>query len=446
MCGILGIAAFHKKEFLKRKEFIKQGIIASSLRGIDGTGMFMVPHDKTDEIKILKKPIPGYDFVGLEQTEELLKNAEHYKYIVAHNRLKTRGDIKAAHTHPFNAGPITMVHNGMISNSYALGGNKTFEVDSMAAAKVLSETKDPREALEALEGAFALVWYDERTDALFLARNEERPLFFGIDKKNEILVFASELRMLDWISSRIGIDLGDSRWDVGENQILMLTDSTRGKLLKFKKKEVKKNSWDWRDNYGKFLPKTPVDENTGISMYGPTASPYLARNGLALGEVVNFYFNEWQLKKPNSRHGTIIGTMATGKRLEVKANGIAFKSGYTQSTKLQAKIAGAHVIGADEVIILVNAPVTLVDNLLSFNKKDNLIEETIPVTSTPTQVKGPIGMLEEAEFNKLVEDGCTACQGPIFTKDSVNLRWTVDGHPVCPTCAATFHDCGALLQ
>lgn len=447
MCGIVGMAAFHKKEFMKRKEFMKQGILASSLRGMDGTGMFLVPIDKGEELKVIKKPLPGYDFIGLGQVETILKDAEKYKFIVAHTRLRTRGDVTAAHTHPFAEGPITMVHNGMISNAFQVAGNKQVDVDSMAVAMALAATEDPKSVMESLEGAFALVWHDARSDALFLARNSERPLFFGVDKEQDIMVFASELKMLDWIASRTGIHLGEKRWDVGEDQIYMLTDSMKGKIFKFKKKAKPISNWYDRDNLGRFTPNTTTvpKRAQGTYIYGHPAKFHLNKIGLELGDEINFYFNEWQLKTNKSRHGTIIGTTIKNNWLEVEADGVAYQD-LPVSTVLSGKITGARVSGEVMSLLLGSTVKKAFNNKAVVPFRNPVEDTTSDIIDVPVMMPGPIGPVEIADFNKLVEDGCASCSKPIFAKESSGLRWTVDGEPVCLDCSKVYKDSGALLQ
>jgi predicted glutamine amidotransferase len=463
MCGIVGLISFHEKEYLKRKEFIKQGLIASSLRGVDGTGVFLVPHNPKElELTVVKKPLPSYDFVNLHPFDHVFRDLEKYKFVVGHTRLKTRGDIKHAHTHPFTFGHITLVHNGSISNAYQVAKSTFLEVDSMAVAKALSEEEDYKKVLESLEGAFALVWYDSNKDTLYMARNSERPLFYVVNKKDEIIYFGSELRMLDWITSRTG-NVIDDRFEVGESTVLSFTNSLKCKISSFK--TTKEAIPVHRDAWGKFTRRSngahTVDE--GVYIYGPTAIPYLTPSGLSLHEDVIFGFDSWDLKTERSRHGVLNGTQLSGQFLSVLAQGVEHKPIATNEF-LKAKVIGVR-LKDKEVTVLVDPRIEVMSHS-SESSKQLLLPGTPPNLTgrrsksiwhngideadreehvVDGERKGPLGMLPVAEFNKLIEEGCTACGTPITVSDK-ELRWTLDGHPICPDCATIFHDSAALMQ
>ncbi len=53
-----------------------------------------------------------------------------------------------------------------------------------------------------LHGAFALVWYDKKTNAVHMCRNAERTLFTALSDDNRTLYWASEAGMLEWILAR----------------------------------------------------------------------------------------------------------------------------------------------------------------------------------------------------------------------------------------------------
>lgn len=64
-------------------------------------------------------------------------------------------------------------------------------------------------ALSLLNGTFALVWHDRRTNKLYMTRNSERDLGYAYVKGKNMLMFASEWPMLSWLAWRNGIDLED---------------------------------------------------------------------------------------------------------------------------------------------------------------------------------------------------------------------------------------------
>lgn len=208
MCGIIGAVVKDNLWKLDVKNYITQGLMASSVRGEDGTGVFVVT-DK-GEVQIYKKPYPSWDYLQLPKYTELLE--QDIRFIVGHTRASTRGYNSYLHTHPFQFEHITLVHNGTLL-SYANLCTPQVNHDSMAIAMGMVENGEI-ETLEQLDGAFTLVWYNAKTEKLNIARNRERPLSLGVvikgvaDKKkrkqkesNDIL-FASESSMLVWLAER----------------------------------------------------------------------------------------------------------------------------------------------------------------------------------------------------------------------------------------------------
>jgi hypothetical protein len=64
----------------------------------------------------------------------------------------------------------------------------------------------PRNVLEKINGAFSLVWYDNKDNSLHFARNDERPMYIGVSVHND-LIYASEKGMLEWLADRTHIKL-----------------------------------------------------------------------------------------------------------------------------------------------------------------------------------------------------------------------------------------------
>lgn len=217
MCGIIGLYT-KTPRYQKNKDFVVQSLYADALRGMHGTGLACVHSNKN--IHIFKRAVPAYDLLDMRGFDDVVSTMHSYKVVIGHNRHKTMGDQINAHTHPFNHGRITLVHNGSLSYVGNLPGRSP--VDSERIAIALSEST-PEEVIPKLEGAFALVWWDADAEAMYIVRNDERPLFLGKDKDHDTIYFASEPQMLGWIAWRTGITL--------EN----VYQPQPGELLKFSK-------------------------------------------------------------------------------------------------------------------------------------------------------------------------------------------------------------------
>ena len=124
--------------------------------------------------------------------------------LLVHVRDYTKGHPSiAANNHPVRHGPVVGIHNGIIVNDDELlaefpcaRAERDMTVDSEAIFAVAAHSgSDPR-ALEALRGALATAWIDERRpDTIFLARGTGRPLWVGTGR--DATFFASTALALE---------------------------------------------------------------------------------------------------------------------------------------------------------------------------------------------------------------------------------------------------------
>lgn len=202
MCGIVSVI---QKDWSKTITYVaektfRQMLFADTLRGTDGTGYFW--HESKNKKTLYEKdPAPYWN----AKLPNLSKFGTHATFVVGHNRKSTMGKNTVENTHPFVEGNIILVHNGTLENTWELEKEvgKT-EVDSNMIAKLLTK-KNPKQALEQLVGAFALVWYDTEKAKLFFARNSERPLW--IVESNQFYFIVSEAKMAEWIADRNDIKI-----------------------------------------------------------------------------------------------------------------------------------------------------------------------------------------------------------------------------------------------
>lgn len=204
MCGLFG---FVNRDLTKLKltELISQSLILNSLRGIDGAGVALV--DPKGEVHMYKRPLPGWDLLQLSPTKSLIANCDLPVFGMIHNRAGTSGGNKIDTSHPINYKHITLVHNGSVHALTALGADYSTH-DSTAVAMALAD-KNEKEALELIEGSYALMWYNQLDHTFNLARNEDRPLYIATIKKSKSLFLASESGMLFWLAERNDIEIKD---------------------------------------------------------------------------------------------------------------------------------------------------------------------------------------------------------------------------------------------
>lgn len=214
MCGLVGwISAEKGQDAYDRRKFIDQALILDTVRGGDSTGVFVVPHEKPKDPTApwpnwRKQVSGGHEFVITKEYRELFEPSKtmDYKYCVGHNRSATIGGISLDTAHPFQEGPITLVHNGTVVKEH------TTEIklanDSHGICWRLSK-EEPEAVIKELDGAFALIWHDARDDSLNFVRNAQRPLHMAKATGSDTVYFASEAEMLFWLDKRLGLKLQD---------------------------------------------------------------------------------------------------------------------------------------------------------------------------------------------------------------------------------------------
>lgn len=200
MCGIFGFVK-GSPATAGYREFMYNSLIVGQLRGMDGAGLAVI--DKDFVPASLAKATLGMNLAHSKAGQELLNKVVGSRAAFGHHRFKTHGEDKDEHCHPFVFNHITGVHNGTVP-AHTLRNidiADSHEVDSGRIYAALSKTKDPLDVLKKIDmGAYALVWFDEETNTVHMARNTERPLHV-IEGPTGVL-FASEAGMLEWLSGR----------------------------------------------------------------------------------------------------------------------------------------------------------------------------------------------------------------------------------------------------
>ena len=200
MCGLIGMMLKDNKN--KFHTFginvFKELLYVGAVRGQDGTGLAAI---NGKEIKIHKDNCFPETLFKQSTTWE-----NDNKILLGHNRKTTHGNNIKEHGHPFKEGNITLIHNGMIRWHKII---KDVAVDSHAICHGINETNNLSSFLGSLEGFFALIWYNSKEEAIYLTRNDTRPLY--IINTKDVVFFVSELNMGIWILGRYNIPILSSR-------------------------------------------------------------------------------------------------------------------------------------------------------------------------------------------------------------------------------------------
>lgn len=213
MCGIYGCIHTDKggrKRFENLAGYLHDMTVMGVLRGKDSTGMFQVK-DNFD-IESFKLPYEGSVFLNNDRTRRIIGEADKAIITVGHHRSATLGSITQANAHPFTHFDkdryVIGVHNGHFNNRQWREDNIDFHVDSDWAFYQIFKY-GAAEAIPKLNGAMALVWYED-DGKLRMYSNGERSLYWGYVREQEALIFASEHAMLFAAAFRRGITLEDN--------------------------------------------------------------------------------------------------------------------------------------------------------------------------------------------------------------------------------------------
>lgn len=209
MCGIIGVLNAATIANLGTTSFLKQGLVASQLRGTDSTGMFQIGR-KPEEVFVHKMAVNSSEYVEDALSLAMLRDVDTSPINVAHVRARTQGAVTDSNAHPFTVltpenKRLIGVHNGSLTNWKGKEGGSKYEVDSHWAMAHLAA--HGKKAFEDIHGPYAMVWWDESAPTkVMIARNSQRPMHIMFNKARTRMVFASEALMLGWIAGRCGFD------------------------------------------------------------------------------------------------------------------------------------------------------------------------------------------------------------------------------------------------
>lgn len=166
--------------------------IMDSVRGMDSCGLTLVSQTG-GVVDTHKEAVLPHTFVKDRRYKNLMGYAS--KVIIGHNRWATAGVINSKNAHPFTVGNITGQHNGTLLGQYLLPDSSLFEVDSENIIHSIDKL-GITETWKLVDGAAALMWWDDEAETFNMLRNDERELYFCYSKDLKTMYAASEEFML----------------------------------------------------------------------------------------------------------------------------------------------------------------------------------------------------------------------------------------------------------
>lgn len=206
MCGLVAvIPKSTTRGFLKPElDMFETLVTVDSLRGMDSTGIFGIDDN---DLFIAKDTLTGSEFLKTKEYADIqVKAFKRGKFLVAHNRAATRGNITDKNAHPFwKDNKVVMVHNGTFRGDHKKHADT--EVDSEALCHLLAshEPNEIDKVLNKIDAAYAVMWFDTRDGTLNIVRNNDRPLFML--ETTTAYIFSSEYLMVQFAAYRTGINI-----------------------------------------------------------------------------------------------------------------------------------------------------------------------------------------------------------------------------------------------
>lgn len=242
MCGIVGVLGNHEAapilvEALKRLEY----------RGYDSAGIATVNDGHLERRRALGKLVNLSDLLVHEPLAG--------KSGIGHTRWATHGAPSVTNAHPHRAGPVAVVHNGIIENyrdiraklaEHGIGFQTETDTETVAllAHYYMDQGANAVEAafqtLDRLEGAFALAFLFDGEDDLIVAARKGSPLAIG-HGDGEMFVGSDAIALAPLtdrityleegdraVVTRAGVQIRDSRGDLANRPIKVVSiDNTR---------------------------------------------------------------------------------------------------------------------------------------------------------------------------------------------------------------------------
>jgi glucosamine 6-phosphate synthetase-like amidotransferase/phosphosugar isomerase protein len=231
MCGIAGYSLAPGSR-VERTLAAQSLLAAIAERGADAVG-YAYRSPGSSHPTVAKQRAPASMLL------ERISVPPEAEQLLVHVRDYTKGHPSIpANNHPVRHGPVVGIHNGIITNDDELlerhdcaRAEPEMTVDSEAIFAVAAHSRSDARALEALEGAMAAAWLDERDpDLLYLARGTGRPLWLGESGQGRF--FASTKLALEVVERYCSVSL--RKRQVREGTLLALCRGEVARKARFK--------------------------------------------------------------------------------------------------------------------------------------------------------------------------------------------------------------------
>lgn len=493
MCGLVGFINNEKNVVAGLGNTMSQLLFIDMLRGQDATGYAGILKEDNTKHMHYKRALRSPDFLETQGWASAYKDINKIKYFIGHNRKATQG---AAHldwnAHPFHRNNIILAHNGSLRNEYNLQPrwNDICDTDSELLAHLLNK-QTVEELIPKVNGAFALTWYDARDGTMNFIRNDERPLHMATIKDKNLMIWASEESMLQYVLERNNLE-PETIESIVEGWHIKMKDDVRDweetEIPLFKPPASRRTYPNYESNRSDYPRKNNgADINIRENQAVKSQNKLLSKYNLNVGQWIRFSYLAYnKYAYDNATTGQLNGIPMCNEKIAEcyiscpSIDPTKFDMRYTfrgKITRMIDSVGGGHpTIQLAEVEEVksdydsgvakafawdsgikvpksTKSPIILPhDKSIDIPDKDetevikNIAGKSVSPgeQSAKKKYRGPDGQFFRfKDFRKLVSDGCMHCGGPIVGSDAPRLLWTNDCRAICPECVAQ-HRAGAI--
>ena len=474
MCGIVGYVSIRDDICANEKEdFLQDALILDTFRGIDSTGLITLADDFTKYTH--KELLEGWDFVRTDEYRAMPCGWA----AIGHNRAATKGKVTRDNAHPFTHGPVSLVHNGTLHDMGRSLPNfcRLQDVDSLNIARALGHVapEEAKDVLRHIQGAYALVWTDERDGSVNISRNGQRPLHFAHNQAKTILWFMSDGRHLEMLKRR--------RW-CGTVDMGQVWQFSTHNIFKFKKGVLQPEVI----KYDPFVPRTVYGVQTHWpTVQRPSSSAYVPQTPKSTepkrkeGSLHRISLNGSleTIPKPLQDELNLVMDLTPDNSLQFRPQAWTQypndpKMGYVTGEAYipaweslwDCVVHNVSEIHADKISqdyweVMPYSVTTQMPGrkgvdcmgVMAKIRKFDVMEWEIPESEAPkeeveeempSQLIGPFGQLYSLEeWQRLTTNGCALCSCDFCPDDHDEIWWTgeMEREPLCDSCADELTQC-----
>jgi glucosamine 6-phosphate synthetase-like amidotransferase/phosphosugar isomerase protein len=252
MCGLVAIINKNTNGTTQEQnEVFSTLLFLDLLRGADSTGVMCI--ENNGDLSLAKEAVDSLAFIRTKEYQSLLTKAfKSGSALIGHNRKATRGVVNDENAHPFVVDDnIVLVHNGTMYGDHKKHADT--EVDSHAIAHVIHETGDVEAALNKIDAAYALIWYNVKEGTINFVRNTSRPLWWM--ETHNAWYFCSEKEMLDFAAKRHKLNLKEQPAELPHDLLQTFKLRNHGGWESDNKKIKIESKYQYQGNsMGKYYP------------------------------------------------------------------------------------------------------------------------------------------------------------------------------------------------